>query len=117
MVILGVRKWTERPNVLDNYCGDAELELRNLREPKRSHGPQPVESLSKCARSSSHERAESSYPDGISQRILVDTTAEILVPAAAHGALNLHRIVHDETLPSDGALTCDNHKASMRCAG
>jgi hypothetical protein len=39
-----------------------------------------------------------SYPDGISKRILFDTTTEILVAAAAHGAFNLHRIVHDETL-------------------
>ena len=38
-----------------------------------------------------------SYPDGISQRILFDATANILVAAAAHGTFNLHRIVlvHD----------------------
>jgi hypothetical protein len=58
-----------------------------------------------------------SYPDGISERILFDTTAEILVAAAAHGTFNLHRIVHDEILQSDGELTPDNHKAPLRHAG
>jgi hypothetical protein len=36
-----------------------------------------------------------SHLDGISQRILFDTAAEILVAAAAHGTFNYHRIAHD----------------------
>jgi hypothetical protein len=58
-----------------------------------------------------------SYPDGLPQRILFDTTAEILVAAAAHGTFNLHRIVHDGTPQSGGVLTPDNHKSSLRRAG
>jgi hypothetical protein len=46
-----------------------------------------------------------SYPDGISQRILFDTTAEILVAAAAHGTFNLYRIVHDMNLLSGGTTS------------
>jgi hypothetical protein len=36
-----------------------------------------------------------SYPDDIPERILFDTTAEILLAAATHGTFNLHCIVHD----------------------
>jgi hypothetical protein len=46
-----------------------------------------------------------SHPDGISQRILFDTTAEIFVAAAAHGTLNFYRIVHDMTLQSGGTTS------------
>jgi hypothetical protein len=35
-----------------------------------------------------------SCPDGVSQRVLFDSTAEILVAAATQGTFNFHRIVH-----------------------
>ena len=59
-----------------------------------------------------------SYPDGISLRILFDTTTEILLAAAAHGTFNLHRIAHVMKPFNRAAyLPPGNHKSSVRRAG
>src|ERR1700730_7103117 len=59
------------------------------------------------------------YPEDISQRILFDATAEILVTAAAHGTFNLHRIVRHDMKPFNQAayFAPGNHKASVRRVG
>ena len=76
------------PNLIDINRGD----LRYGRQPPeplfREFKPRARNIILCVVRAGSH-------PDGVSQRIMFDTTAEVLVAAAAHGTFNLHRIVHD----------------------